>query len=289
MKYPNRAGGFTLVELIIVIVLLGIIGTFSFSYLGFGAKIFSDSVARDQLLNQSRFAVERLSRELRNALPRSVRVKASDQQRCIEFVPIISSSSYVQIPRPGASSSVPFIGVTPVTDQNPNNVGRALFVYVTNPALIYGTNSPRRKTITAEATQVTTNNPGLTEFSFTGTTTTFPTGSPARRFFITEQPVSWCVSATGNLERFEQYGFLATQPSRSTLINSAPYEIMAQQLYNDLSPNQDNDFSLNQLPFNVEPATLQRNSLVQLDLRFGRASDTEPLRIQHEVFVPNVP
>src|SRR5690554_7243210 len=127
MHSRQGTAGFTLVELIVVIVLLGIVGTFSFSYLGFGAKIFSDAVGRDQLLNQSRFAVERLSRELRNALPRSVRVNSFDQQRCIEFVPIITSSSYVQIPRLGASASNRFIAVTPIVEPGQSILNQSLF------------------------------------------------------------------------------------------------------------------------------------------------------------------
>lgn len=283
--------GFTLIELVIVIVLLGIVGTFSFQYLGLSAKIFSDTVGRDQLLNQSRFAVERLSRELRNALPRSVRVNSFDQQRCIEFVPIITSSSYVQIPRLGASASNRFIAVTPIVEPGQSILNQSLFVYATTAELIYGNSlsgdSLRRKTIAS--IQTNTSNSGLSEFTFTDTEASFPTGSPARRFFITEQPVSWCLSNTGTLDRFTQYGFFPTQRTHNQLVSLVSSQTMAQQLYNDLRPNQDNDFSLNQLPFNVESATLQRNSLVQIDFRFGRSNDSEPLRIQHEVFVPNVP
>lgn len=275
-----RNQGFTLIELIIVIVLLGIIGTFSFSYLGLGAKIFTDSVGRDQLLNQSRFAVERLSRELRNSLPRSVRVVNGSNYSCIEFVPIIASSSYVQLPRPGPFANNAFIGVTPLLEPGQTIINQYLYVYATNHALIYNGATPRRKQITGTTAHTS---PGLTEFTLAGTST-FPTGSLARRFFITEQPVSWCVSrtpsASGTLTRFKGYGFHNTQRTFSQL-SSASAEVMAQQLYND--------FSSNQVPFYVLPATLQRNSLVQIDFRFGRASDTEPLRIQHEVFVPNVP
>lgn len=275
--------GFTLIELIVVIVLLGIIGTFSFSYLGFGAKIFSDSVGRDQLLNQSRFAVERLSRELRNALPRSVRVvndsEGGTNYSCIEFVPIITSSSYMQLPRPGASAGNNFIGVTPLTEPGQAMIGSHLFVYATTPELIYAS-SERRKIISTM--QNDASNTGLSIFTFTESKATFPTGSPARRFFITEQPVSWCVSSTGRLERFEQYGFLTNQPSRNALLANVSFEIMAQQLQNNLADP-------SQSPFHVLPPTLQRNSLVQFDFRFGRSNNTDPLRIQHEVFVPNVP
>lgn len=282
--FPQNAKGFTLVELIIVIVLLGIVGTFSFSYLGFGAKIFSDSVGRDQLLNQSRFAVERLSRELRNALPRSIRVRSADKQRCIEFVPIISSSSYVQLPRPGPTASLPFVAVTPLLEPGQTIINQYLYVYASNHSHIYNPNSNRRKTIASSSQNL--DNSGLSNIAFSGSST-FTTGSPAQRFFITEQPVSWCLSDNAELERFSMYDFSITQPTRSSLVASAglgnaAYEVMGQLVHNDLDDSA-------QYPFRVFEATLQRNSLVQLDLRFGRSTDTDPLRIQHEVFVPNVP
>ncbi|RUO42836.1 hypothetical protein CWE15_05380 [Aliidiomarina taiwanensis] len=281
MVSTHRSQGFTLVELIVVIVLLGIVGTFSFSYLGFGAKIFSDAVGRDQLMSQSRFAVERLSRELRNALPRSVRVDSNVNGSCIELVPIISSSSYVQLPQPGASSDKFFEGVTPIAEPGSVMVGQYLYVYATNAAMVYNSNSPRRKVI--DTITPHSSNSNLSVFSFVGNPKYFPKSSPARRFFITEQPVSWCVTPAGELQRFSDYGFHNNQRSLSQLVSlGGPMEVMAKQLNNNLADS-------SQAPFTASASTLQRSSLVLLDLRFGRANDTEPLRIQHEVFVPNVP
>ncbi|RTE86378.1 MULTISPECIES: PilW family protein [Gammaproteobacteria] len=278
-----RSGkGFTLIELIVVIVLLGIVGTFTFSYLGFGARIFSDSVEREQLLSQSRFAVERLSRELKNALPRSIRVSATDNQRCIEFVPILAASSYVQIPLPGPTSSDDFVGVTPSVPSNVSLVGGSLYVYATTLNHIYG-NSSRKKNI--DTLSADTPNAGLTTFNYSDSPTHFPTESPARRYFVTSTPVSWCMQGTRpnqQLVRFSGYGFNINQPSLATLLGSVSGEVMAAQLDNDLSQSA-------QYPFQVFEATLQRNSLVQFDFRFARDSGNEPLRIQHEVHVPNVP
>src|SRR5690554_7144313 len=140
------ARGFTLIELIIVIILLGIMGTFVFNYVGFSAQIYSDATAREQLISQSRFAVERFTLELRNALPRSVRV-SSDQQ-CLEFMPIITSSQYLEIPRTPADNG-PLHGVAPVTPPGMSLVDQYLLVAAVNDSYIYGSVDQRRKTITA--------------------------------------------------------------------------------------------------------------------------------------------
>src|SRR5690554_3175747 len=105
----ERTRGFTLIELIIVIILLALSGLFVFNYLGFGAQIFRDTTEREQLVAQSRFAVNRLTAELRNAVPRSVRTRGADSQRCLEFMPIIASSQYLGLPRPGPTASDPFV------------------------------------------------------------------------------------------------------------------------------------------------------------------------------------
>ncbi|MCC5855850.1 MAG: type II secretion system protein [Idiomarina sp.] len=276
-----RLQGFTLVELIVVIVLLAIVGTFSFAYLGFGARIFVDTVERDQLVTQSRFSVERLSREVRASLPRSQRVNVTDNQRCLEFVPLLASSSYVQAPRPGPTASADFIGITPVVDTNVTLLDQYLFVYASNLPQIYGT-STRRKQI--DDLQADTPEVGLTTFTYSDTPAFFPTESPARRYFIGALPVSWCVQGAPpnqTLVRYSNYGFFTEQPTLAALQASGTGEVMASQLANALN-NPD------EYPFRVFDATLQRNNLVQFDFRFARA-DGEPLIIQHEVHVPNVP
>lgn len=286
MRYPSNrliapqpVRGYTLIELVVVMVLLGIVAVFSFQYIGFGAQIYQDTTGREQLVSQTRFAVERLNRELRNALPRSIRVSADDQQRCIEFMPIVTSSNYLQMPRPGPSANDDFIAVEPIRANQ--LIGNYLFVYATNANFIYGDNDLRRKIITA----VTPNaSEGTTVIDFTGNPSFFPTNSPARRFYVASAPVSWCYNESlGQLERFTNYGLLATQPSHTSLLgDSAAREVMAVAIRNDLNDNEE-------WPFRVFEATLQRSSLVQFDWRFRRTSTSEPLQILHEVHIPNVP
>ncbi|RUO37595.1 hypothetical protein CWE13_06480 [Aliidiomarina shirensis] len=276
----RRVNGYTLIELVIVIILLGITSTFIFSYIGFGARIYSDVAGREQLVSQSRFAVERLTRELRNALPRSIRVLPGDLQRCIEFVPILTSSSYVQIPKAGPTASDDFIGVLPQTTNT--LAGEYLFVYATNANFIYGNTPLRRKTIDAVSNNVPED--GLITIDYSNTPSFFPTDSPASRYYVGGQPVSWCYNANTNaLERYQGYGLGVSQLTQAALQSgfSGSREIMAVDM--------DNDLNNDELPFRVFEATLQRSSLVQIDLRFRRSAENEPLQILHEVHVPNVP
>ncbi len=90
----NKSAGFTLIEMITVIVLLGVLAAAITSFIKFGTQIYTETTARDQLVSSARFAIERLNREVRNALPNSVIVSG----KCLKFTPIIESTIYTDIP-----------------------------------------------------------------------------------------------------------------------------------------------------------------------------------------------
>jgi prepilin-type N-terminal cleavage/methylation domain-containing protein len=58
--------GFTLVEIVMVIVILGVIGAFTFQFVAHGVQAFKKSSARKDLYDQGRLALERMVRELRD-------------------------------------------------------------------------------------------------------------------------------------------------------------------------------------------------------------------------------
>ena len=62
-----RARGFTLIELVVVILLLGVMATFTSQFISTGTQLYADASAREQLMSDVRFGVERLNREVRDA------------------------------------------------------------------------------------------------------------------------------------------------------------------------------------------------------------------------------
>lgn len=91
-----KSSGFSLIELIIVIVILGVLATSITRFIKFGTQIYTETTARDQLVSSARFAIERLNREVRNALPNSLRL--TNVNKCLEFTPILESTIYTDIP-----------------------------------------------------------------------------------------------------------------------------------------------------------------------------------------------
>lgn len=81
--------GFTLIEMVITIILLGIVGLFLGNIAGQAMGIYVDTTAREALIQQGRFLTERMSRELREAVPNSVivaNVSADCKQRDLPVI-----------------------------------------------------------------------------------------------------------------------------------------------------------------------------------------------------------
>ncbi|OGQ94086.1 MAG: hypothetical protein A2521_05455 [Deltaproteobacteria bacterium RIFOXYD12_FULL_57_12] len=68
----RRPDGFTLIELIIVLVLLGILGTMGADFIALAFKGFSNTNARTAIYEEGSLALLRLERDLHNAVPNAV-------------------------------------------------------------------------------------------------------------------------------------------------------------------------------------------------------------------------
>jgi len=71
---PLRTHGFTLLEMVITMVLIGIIGGVLASFYRQAGEMFADTRARTELTAKGRLALERISRELRETHPGQIQV-----------------------------------------------------------------------------------------------------------------------------------------------------------------------------------------------------------------------
>ncbi|MBU0911596.1 MAG: prepilin-type N-terminal cleavage/methylation domain-containing protein [Gammaproteobacteria bacterium] len=280
--------GFSLVELILVIILLGIVSTLSLGFLRNGAEMYAQSADRERLLSQSRFVIERLTRELRNALPNSVRI--SSDGRCIEFIPLKFAGRYGGLPGvtadpasymrffTGQSSDV--INFSSLIDEDE---GDFITVYPTQPEHYYS----QSRTLELKAATAEDEGSGqkvTLEFN-SATATGFPQASPNQRFFIWDFPVRYCLlakSVTQNndlydIYRFSDYGVIQQEPQVGDL-DKASGSLMATDIVRVPGLR----------PFSDEDAVLTRSSVVHVVLSFS-SNFADDLFFNQEIHIPNVP
>ncbi len=261
-KLSVRAtAGFTLVELIIVIVVLSILALGTTRYIVQTTEQYTASADRAKLIGSGRVAVEKIVRRLRNALPNSVRVSASG--RCVEFFPILAGTATVGVvplpvnPLPTATftlSSAPtnYAVIAPLT-------AGELYNPPPGPQVI-------RQTVIASA--------GTYSSIDLGAPFTFLRTSPTERVYLVGQPQRFCASANA-LTHYSGYGIQAS------LNDTPPAGALVSLVAEDI------DVSLPDLNFQYTAGTLQRNAILAVTLNFVKNGD--PVRIFHEVQIRNVP
>ena len=271
----KNQGGFTLVELVTVIIVLGVVSIGISSFIRSGVQIFNDVSERDELLSQSRFVLERLNRELRSAVPNSARLAQVGGAQCVEFVPTMWATYYTSLPLvPSAQRIVNTVELGDPNGQFSLVAGDMALVYPTDSDDVYELSQQKRHTILScsdngiDDSCTTNDSPEhLASLTVDGA---FADISPASRLYIVRNMVSYCVSG-GSIFRQERSIDLA-QTNLGVL--------MAENIVNDLTDSA-------QFPFTVQQATLNRNGLIQILLAFELNEET--INLSSDIHVPNVP
>lgn len=269
MKYlcrnlPAKQTGFTLVEIIFVVVILGIVAVIGSSFVVSALESYRTAQARNQLVQRSRLSLEQMARELRMALPNAIRVSAGG--RCIEFMPVVAAANYQGVVA-DASNNVAVqnqvaTGAFSLYGSTPQHVVIAPF----SPADVYTNSAPAARVgLGALGSAPYTSIPFSSAHRFIR-------NSVNRRVYLAANPVRFCVSG-GNLVRYYSYGF-----STGALGESDPGGSSALMSHN-VQPNG--------IAFALSPASQNRNMAVHMRLIFGNG--TASLDLNHQVLIRNVP
>lgn len=90
----RHGAGFTLVEVIMVIVITGIIASFVGVFIKGAIDAYVDSARRAELSDMADTAVRRITRDIHLALPNSVRNPVDGSDQCVEFIPTKIGARY---------------------------------------------------------------------------------------------------------------------------------------------------------------------------------------------------
>ena len=290
----GRESGFTLVEMVVVIVISSILAGVVTQFITQPMEAYADQGRRNALVDAADGALRRMSREIREALPNSVRVGCGGN--CVEFLRALDGGRYRAV-FPGDAlsfnpadmdSSFDVIGPVArlsqiVTGAGPgdclNAAASCLVVYNTG---LLGTNAYNSDNI-ATVTAASAGPPISLSFdnsNFSSGSTAFPASSPAQRFHIVDTPVAYlCDISQGTLRRYEGYTISANQGSVDThaeligLPNPAEHAFLANRVSN--------------CSFAYSPGTPARNGLATLSLSLS--DQGESVTLLQQVHISNTP
>lgn len=289
-RKPSRQLGFTLVELITVVILVGILAALGGMLIATPVQSFVDTSRRAELVDIADNALQRISREVRNAVPNSVRVTSSGSRTALEFLNAAAGGRY-RARRDTGGAGDPLRRVSPDTFDalggvtgtvNPGPAGQAnclsgnsdcLVVYNTGtgPGDYNAYDGDNIAAITAAGGgQITFDNgPGWT----------FPFPIPpsaSQRFYVVDGPVSYvCDLSTGEIRRYEGYGIGATQPVAAADFPPGSGALLAGQVQG--------------CTFSYTAGPSARQGLVTLRVTLTDAPTGESVALLYQVHVVNMP
>jgi len=216
------ARGFSLVELVVVIVVLGILGASVAVFINNPVRAYFATVRRAQLTDAADTTLRRMVRDLQTAVPNSIRITTSGSTLYLEFTPISDVGRYRGATSGGNEpTGIDLLDTTDATDTTFQVLGRPVTVPTAAKLVIfnlgYGTSDLYAG---GNRRDVTTAAGSASSISFTSTGSAWPGDSPDRRFYLVTTPVTYVCApvadGSGRLDRYSGYALQATQPSSTT-------------------------------------------------------------------------
>ncbi len=273
MFFTKRQSAFTMIELVIVIVLLGLLSISFSKILSSSVSNYIDAKDRNHHSQLAKWAIEVISRSVREALPQSIRSNNVGVQHCVEFMEILNATSYFNFPETGIIGSFNIVTFDLVFQ-----AGQSVAIMPIDAPSVYAGNGING--VVSPVTSIAAS--GLNQSLITLTVATdFTQRSPQNRVYILTTPTSYCLNdSNGQLTRFTNYGIQTNQ--------SFPPAGGTSELISE-------DFWANGTVFDYQTGTLQRSGLLQIDfliqdrVRYSSGGSEEAFQVFHEVHIRNVP
>lgn len=274
-----RDRGFTLVELIIVLVLSSIIALMVGVAIRNPMQAFADTSRRASLTHMASMALARMESDILNAVPNSVRESGT----VLELMPVSAAGRYRrgEVGDNAALSPAQSDGdFSLLGNLSSPASGTRMVVHPTSSDRLYAGAESGSAVITPAATSITVSDNVDDDSVHLSSSFRFDdigNGSPDQRFYFTEGAVSYhCDTTAGNIRRYAGYDTRSAQPvSRSVLPLSAATR-------NALLVDH-----VSACSFSYQPGTPQRSSLVMLSLTL--TDQGESVTLVRQIHVVNAP
>lgn len=259
-----RARGFTFVEMTLVVSVLGILAIGTMRFLTDASDGFVTTHSRALLASDVQTTLAVLGRDVRGALPNSLRVSASGA--CVEYIPVQRAATYFAAPIGFSDTrvwTVPVAGYAP-------GANTRLAIYPTPNAYVLGSVAEVSPPIVATSLEAD----GRWRIDLSAAHE-FTQGSPTERLYFVDAPHSVCADG-GALWQYRNYGFAALQPEPAGLPGALPNrELMAAAL------------ALPSPVFSYAAPSLNRNGLLRVSL--GLAGGGDDIAMTQHLNVRNLP
>ncbi|MBU0681191.1 MAG: type II secretion system GspH family protein [Proteobacteria bacterium] len=260
--------GFTLIEIITVIVLLGIIGVMGSEIITNSFRGFAQTDDAMELFEEGKLALMRMEREIHHMIPNSID-NPSDATD-IHFG-LIDVNTLNSIALPITGQYTPVGGSDKIRDLSSNMlpVGSTLLsIYNTNWTYFQDTNDAIRKIY--GVTQINTP-PGSMKLS----KGVIGGHSATMRYYPISDAVRYYLDGTGTMLFRSETPITLAPDDFMTTLDAAPHAVLLSNI------------QLGSLRFNYSPPSLTSNALVRVDFSLTRNGTT--LNFHKEIQVRNVP
>ncbi|HEY7774571.1 MAG TPA: type II secretion system protein [Marinagarivorans sp.] len=264
MRLPRSNAGFTLVELIAVIVVLAITAVVGAGFIVDVVDQYQKAQLRSTLVQRGTVTLEQLTRKLRMSVPNSLRVSGSGQ--CIEYLPLIGGAFYTA-ELPDADNGRPAIAAVPTIEFTiEQGAPSHVLVSPMNTTEIYTVATPSARIGAGDF------GPAPYAQAVFSANHVFNRNSTSRRLLLAKDPERFCLVGT-TLVRYQGYG-LDTSAINDASPAGVPV-IMATGVTSDSNA------------FALSPGSEDRNAVIDVSLRFSDRG--ESVQLNSRVLIRNVP
>jgi len=285
MQLQGPSRGFTLIELVTVIVISGIVASVVGLFIAGPIAGFLDQARRAGLVDAAQVSLQRMGRDLRQALPNSVRISGGT---AVELLRTLDGDRYRTEPPGGLADRLEFTAPDGAFNTYARLDASGAAAGSVLRLAIYPLNQPgadpwSSDVLTPATTAVAVNDPavtvaaGVAEYRVRlSPAHLFPFDSPGKRVFLVEGPVSYLCEG-GRLLRYSGYAVQAAQPATAAAFAAMSPAPAATVVTDDVQA----------CSLDYSPGTPQRNAVVLASIEIGAGG--ESIRLVRQFHLDNTP